>query len=54
MWILLAVYIFMGIGLCIHLYNVMNWEIGDCLFSGIFWPFVLTWAYIKYINNQNN
>lgn len=52
MWILLIIYAFMGIGLCIHLHHEMKWEAGDCLFAAIFWPIVLLWAYIKYLNNN--
>lgn len=52
MWILLSIYIFMGVGLCIHLHNEMKWEVGDCLFAAVFWPVVLIWAYIEYINDN--
>ena len=51
MLILLFIYIFMGSITSIHLYNEMHWSIGDCLFAGIFWPVVIIWAYIQYINN---
>lgn len=52
MWILLIIYALMGNLLGMYLRIEMNWDVGDCLFAGIFWPVFIIMAYIKHINDN--
>jgi hypothetical protein len=51
MWILLTIYILMGILLGIYLRSE-QFNITDCVLSGLFWPIFLIVSYIQYIQNN--
>jgi hypothetical protein len=38
----------MGTLMSFYLRNEYKWDVGDCLFAGIIWPFFLLYAYWKY------
>ena len=51
MWILLTLYILMGILLSIYLRSE-QFDIMDCVLSGLFWPIFLIVSYIQYIQDN--